>query len=201
MKILVATNNLGKVDRYRRLLRNTDIELCTPSELGIDVQEVVEDGKTLQENAERKARAYLGKTDLPILANDTGFYVEGEGFVDAPKRIALTKRGEKELTQREVAEAMRDFWKSIATKYGGRVDAAWIEEFVLLLPDGTLHTTPCRREVVLTNTVHGKTHLQLPIRALYISKTTGKPSVLHTPEEEDEELLPVRDALLALLVP
>ena len=201
MKVLFATNNAGKVERYRKLLRDTGIELVTPKDLGIEPENVEENGKTLAENAELKARAYFGKTDFPILSNDAGFYVEGEGFVDAPKRISLNGRNEHTLSNEEIAEAMTKFWQGIADKYGGQVNAAWVEEFVLLMPDGSVCTAPCRREVVLTNTVHGDTHIQFPVRALYIAKATGKPSALHTPEEDDIELAPIRDALISLVVP
>ncbi len=201
MKILVATNNVAKVERYRKLLRDTDIELVTPKDLGIEPEDVEENGKTLAENAELKARAYFGKTDLPILSNDAGFYVEGEGLVQAPKRIALDGRGEYTLTQEEIAEAMMRFWQEKAKAHGGSVDAAWVDDFVLLSSDGSLRTASSRRECLLTDTVHGPVHIQLPIRALYISKMTGKPSALHTHEEDLLELKPIQDALVSLLVP
>ncbi len=200
MKVLVATNNTGKVERYRKLLRGTDIELFTPSELGIEAVEVEETGETLAENALLKARAYLGKTDLPILANDTGVWVEGEGMVTAPKRMALGNRDERGLSQEEIALALKDFWKGIAVKHGGSVDAAWPETFVLVLPDGTERLAESRREITLTDTEFGPLHLTMPLRPLYLSKTTGKPAIQHTVEEEDAELAPVREALLSLLV-
>lgn len=201
MKVLVATNNAGKVERYRKLLRDTDIELVTPKDLGIETIDVEENGKTLAENAELKARAYFGKTDLPILANDTGFYVEGEGLVEAPKRTALGERSEKEMTEEEIARALLEFWKGIARKYGGEVDAAWPEVFVLVLPDGSSRTVESRREILLTDKDFGPLHLTMPLRPLYISKMTGKPAIQHTLAEEDYELTPVRDALVSLLVP
>lgn len=200
-KILVATNNAGKIERYRKLLRGTDIELVTPKEMGIETVEVEENGTTLAENAELKARAYFGKTDLPILSNDAGFYIEGEGLVNAPKRIALDGKGEFSLSKEETAEALTRFWQEKAKAHGGSVDSAWVDEFVLLMPDGSVQRTQSRRKYLLTDTVHGHTHIQLPIRALYISKATGKPSSLHTAEEDDVELAPVRDALVSLLLP
>ncbi len=199
MKVLLATNNKGKLERYRKLLAGTDIELLIPADLGIDVIDVEETGKTLAENAILKASAYLGKVDFPILANDTGFYVEGDGFIAAPKRFALGGKQEKELSQEEIAEYMMEFWKAIAEKHGGEVDAAFPETFALVYPDGTVRTEESRREILLTNREFGPVHLTLPIRSLYISKDTRKPALTHTPEEEEQELLPVRTALLSLL--
>ncbi len=200
-KVFLATNNGDKVERYRKLFASAelDVELCTPRDLGIEAIEVVEDGETLAENAEKKARAYFGKVDLPILANDTGFWVEGEGLVSAPKRAALGEKNEAELTQEEIAKHLVEFWKDIARKYGGRVNAAWVEAFVLLDPNGTLHTAKARREVILTETEFGVPHVQMAVRALYISQVTGKPAAEHTAQEELLEMQPVQDALMKIL--
>jgi len=200
MKVLVATNNAAKLERYRKLLRGTLIELLSPLELGIESVEVEETGKTLAENALLKARAYLGKTELPILANDTGFWVDGEGLIDAPKRTALAGKDEHSFTIEELSNLMFEFWRQKAVARGGVVDAAWVEDFALLMPDGTHRIENSRREVILTDTKHGDAHLQFPMRTLCISKSSGKPSVQNTPEEEEEELAPVRTALISLLV-
>lgn len=201
MNVLVATNNKGKVERYRKLLEGTDIELVTPAELGIEGVDVVEDGATLAENAEKKARAYFGMVDFPIIANDTGVWVDGEGMILAPKRLALGDADEKRLSLEEIAERMTAFWKGIATKYGGEVDAAFPETFACVYPDGTCRTADSKREVLLTDRQYGPIHLTLPIRPLYISKATGKAYIDNTEEDEALELKPVRDALVSLLLP
>lgn len=200
-KIFLATRNEGKIERFKNLIRHTgfDAEIFTPLDLKIEDIEVEENGKTLAENAKIKARAYFGKVDMPILANDTGFFVEGEGLVDAPKRIALAGKNEQTLTKEEIGKALLEFWREIAKKHGGKVDAAWIEAFILLDPDGTLHTANSKREVILTDQEFGEAHIQMPVRALYISKATNKPAVQHTREEEQLEMKPIIDALSRLL--
>jgi hypothetical protein len=201
MKLFLATRNQGKIERFKNLLKSTglELEIYTPKDFGLDRVEVEETGKTLAENAEIKARAYFGKVDMSILANDTGFWVEGEGLVEAPKREALKEKNESELTEEEVASTLLEFWKGTARKHGGSVDAAWIEAFALLDPDGALHHSESKREILLTDKEFGKGHIQMPVRALYISKTTNKPSIQHTKKEELLELKPVTDALLKIL--
>lgn len=201
MKVFLATNNGGKIERYKNLLKQVDgaIEVYTPSDLDIEVLDVVENGKTLADNAKLKAEAYFGKVDMPILSNDTGFYVEGEGFVDAPKRKALGGKDEKDLSKEEIAKALLEFWKGVATKHGGKVNAAWVEAFIALYPDGKTKEAESRREIILTNQEFGTPHMQMPVRALYYSKTTNKPSIQHTEEEEILEMKPVIDALSKVL--
>jgi inosine/xanthosine triphosphate pyrophosphatase family protein len=200
-QVFIATHNSGKFERFRNLLKQArpDIELRTPADAGIEDPKTPENGETLADNAEIKARTYFGKVAMPILSNDTGFYVEGEGFVDAPKRKALGETDEYTLTKEEIAEKLISFWKGVATKHGGKVDAAWVEAFVVLNPDGTVERAESRREVILTDTEFGKAHIQMPVRALYISKTTNKPAVQHTEHEEIMEMKPVIDALTQVL--
>ncbi|MFA6364851.1 MAG: non-canonical purine NTP pyrophosphatase [Candidatus Paceibacterota bacterium] len=200
-EVLLGTYNQGKVERFKNLIASTglDFEIHIPSDVGLENFDVEESGSTLAENAEIKVRAYFGKTDMPILANDTGFWVEGEGLVEAPKRTALEGIYKENLSQEEIAEALLKFWQGVAKKHGGRVNAAWVEAFALLNPDGTLRTSESRREIILTDHIFGKSHIQMPVRALYISKITNKPSLQHTPEEELLELKPVTDALIKIL--
>lgn len=201
MKILLATNNRGKIERFKKLVNYIDssIEVFSPGELGIDIVDVEENGETLMENALLKANAYLGKVDFPILSNDTGFYVEGDGFVDAPKRKALEGMREDELSEEEISNKLLNFWKSVATRHGGKVNAAWVEAWVLLASDGKIKKVESRREIILTDQEYGKPHIHMPVRALYYSKITNKPSILHTEEEEIEEMKPILEALNELL--
>lgn len=200
-KIFLATNNAGKIERFKKLIEGAGIktEIYTPKDFGLEEINPEETGNTLAENAKIKAGAYLGKVNMPIISNDTGLYVEGEGLVSAPKRIALGDTDEAGLSKEKIAEKLTQFWKDMATKHGGRVDAAWVENFVLLRPDGEMETSESRREIILTNEEYGTPHIQMPVRALYLSKTTGKPSIQHTPEEERLELQPVTDALIKLI--
>lgn len=201
MKIFLATSNTGKIERFKNLLKQVDknIEVYTSVDLNIEAIDVEETGKTLSENAKLKASAYFGKVDMPILANDTGFFVEGEGFIDAPKRIDLGEANENTLTKEEVSKRILDFWKGIATKYGGKVDAVWIEAWILLYPDGKINEAESRREILLTDQEFGIPHPQYPMRALYYSKTTNKPALQHTKEEEALEMKPIIDALAKVL--
>lgn len=202
LKILLATNNRAKVERFKRLLNYIDknIEVFSPNDLNIGIVEVGENGKTLMDNALLKANAYKNKVDFPILSNDTGFYVEGDGFVEAPKRKALEGVDEHDLSEKEISNRLLNFWKNIALKHGGEVDAAWVEAWAVLYPSGKIKSIESRREIILTNHEFGTPHIHMPVRALYYSKITNKPAVLHTEEDEIKEMTPVIKALKNILV-
>ncbi|MBU3924544.1 hypothetical protein KKB43_02120 [Patescibacteria group bacterium] len=201
MKIFLATNNGGKIERFKNLLKQVDkdLKVFTQADLNIEAIDVIENGKTLVENAKLKAMAYLGKVDMPILANDTGFYVKGDGFVDAPKRKALGEANENTLSKEEISKKLLNFWKEVATRHGGKVDAAWVEAFAVVYPNGETKEAESRREILLTNQEFGIPHMQMPVRALYYSKITNKPAIQHTQEEEILEMKPVIDALIKVL--
>lgn len=73
-KLLIATNNPGKLDEYRELLAGLPIELTSPAAGGIDL-DVEETGDSFEENAVLKARAFAQASGLPALADDSGLEV------------------------------------------------------------------------------------------------------------------------------
>lgn len=75
LRILLATNNNGKVREYRSLLSELPCKLVTPAEIGI-TSEVPETGNTLEENARLKAIALAGESHLVSLADDSGLEVD-----------------------------------------------------------------------------------------------------------------------------
>jgi XTP/dITP diphosphohydrolase len=74
-KLLLASNNAGKLREIRDLLQDQDFNICSPAELNI-MLDVVEDGQTYAENAASKALAFARRTGLLSLADDSGLEVE-----------------------------------------------------------------------------------------------------------------------------
>jgi XTP/dITP diphosphohydrolase len=74
-KLLLATNNEGKVQEYRELLRGIAFELVTPAREGLKL-EVAETGISYDENARLKAEAFARAGGLLALADDSGLEVD-----------------------------------------------------------------------------------------------------------------------------
>lgn len=74
-KMLIATNNPGKMLEIQALLNESDLELLTPADLGLDL-DVLEDGETYADNARRKALAFQETSGLFTLADDSGLEVD-----------------------------------------------------------------------------------------------------------------------------
>jgi XTP/dITP diphosphohydrolase len=74
-KLLIGTNNHGKVREYSRLLDDLPIVFTTPEQEGI-TGEPDETGASFLENALIKAQYYFSETGLPTLSDDSGLEVD-----------------------------------------------------------------------------------------------------------------------------
>jgi XTP/dITP diphosphohydrolase len=90
-KLLLATNNKGKLLEYKSLLSDLPLELVSPREVGI-ATEVNEVGKSLEENARLKATILAAESQLLALADDSGLEVDALG--GEPGRLSARYAGE-----------------------------------------------------------------------------------------------------------
>ncbi len=200
-KILLATNNLSKRARVEKLLKSLGIttEILLPKDLGIKVVEPQEKG-SLRENAKEKVLLYRDKTDLPILGFDTGLFIDGEAIDPVKvKRNALRGADEKKLTQEETAKLLLKYYKNIAEKRGGSVEAYFQDELAISLSNGEIETIGNKREIILTDQVKGEIDIYFPIRSLYKIKATGEYAQEQNEKEELIDLAPFIESLKKLL--
>jgi len=96
-KLLVATNNRGKLREYAELLKGIRLELTTLKEQGI-TEEVEESGSSLKQNAIHKATAYAKLSGLTTMADDSGLEVDALGGEPGPlsRRYAGDNASDKE---------------------------------------------------------------------------------------------------------
>ena len=74
-RLVIGTNNPGKLREFRELLDGCGFELVTPGDLGVDFGPD-ETGTTFDENARIKAVAAMEATGLLALADDSGLEVD-----------------------------------------------------------------------------------------------------------------------------
>ncbi len=116
-KLLLATNNKGKIREYKSLLKGIPYEIVTLAGQGITT-EVNEVGGSFEENAKLKASTLAAQSGLLSLADDSGLEVDalggepgslshryaGEGATDADRINYLLLRlkdvSDKERTAR-----------------------------------------------------------------------------------------------------
>ena len=75
MKLLVATGNPGKLREFAAALARLNVEVVGLESLS-DAPSVEETGATFLDNAKLKAEVFSRRTDLPVLADDSGLEVD-----------------------------------------------------------------------------------------------------------------------------
>jgi XTP/dITP diphosphohydrolase len=104
-RLVLATNNRGKLREFQRLLQGCGFSLVTPADLGID-WDVDETGTSFEDNARLKALDAARATGLPAIADDSGLevdYLDGRpGIFSA--RYAGGNRTDGSLNEREQCE-------------------------------------------------------------------------------------------------
>lgn len=80
MKIIFATGNKNKMTEIRQILQDLGMEILSMKEAGVDI-DIVEDGKSFEENAMIKASAIaelpeVRAMDAIVLADDSGLEID-----------------------------------------------------------------------------------------------------------------------------
>ena len=75
MRLVIASNNKGKIREYKQLLEPLGYEVVSQSEAGINL-DVEETGTTFAENSALKARAIYELCKSAVLADDSGLVID-----------------------------------------------------------------------------------------------------------------------------
>ena len=132
-KLLIATNNPGKVREYKALLKGLPLTLTYPAQEGIDI-EVEETGSTFAENARLKATAYARVSGLLTLADDSGLEVDALGGEPGTRSARYAGQGASD----------EDRYRLLLSKLEGvpweRRTARFRCVIALATPQGEIHT-------------------------------------------------------------
>jgi XTP/dITP diphosphohydrolase len=74
-KIIFATKNNGKLREVSHIFGDKDFELLSLNDFN-NVEEILEDGNSFEENAIKKAKSVFEKFKMPVIADDSGLVVE-----------------------------------------------------------------------------------------------------------------------------
>ena len=147
-KLLYATSNKYKIEAMKKRLKDSDIEIISPKDLNINVN-VIEDGKTVIENAIIKAKFYYNIAKIPTIAGDTALYIEK--FEKQPGLYVHRVNG-KILTQEETQE----YYINSLKKVGGESEA-YYNTGLVIIKDDEIYTTEIKEDMfILTSKVSDK---------------------------------------------
>ena len=132
-RIIFGTGNEGKMKEVRMILADMDYEIVSMKEAGVEI-EIIEDGKTFEENALIKATAIMKETGELVLADDSG--LEIDYFDKAPGVYSARYLGEDtpyEVKNRVILERMEGVAEEKRT-------ARFVCAIAAAFPDGTTKT-------------------------------------------------------------
>ncbi len=97
---MLSTGNINKVKEIKDILKDLPIEVVSKDEVGLKDLDVEEDGKTLEENAIKKAKAIKDKVEGMVMADDTGLFVDylnGEPGIKSARYSGPDANSEKNI--------------------------------------------------------------------------------------------------------
>lgn len=141
MKILLATQNQGKVKELQELLANAQIEVLSLRDIP-DWEEVEETGSTFAENAAFKAHTAVQRTGYITIADDSGLEVDALG--GAPGVYSARYAGEPKDDERNNDKLLKALEEVPDEERTGRFRCA----LVIATPEG--------QEFLTEGTVEGR---------------------------------------------
>lgn len=111
-KLVIASNNQGKLREFQRMLAPLGIEVLTQAQLGIS--EAEEPHCTFVENALAKARHVSRACGLPALADDSGICVDALG--GAPGVISARYAGDSPKSDQKNNEKLLHDMQGVADR-------------------------------------------------------------------------------------
>ena len=134
-KIIVATGNQNKMKEIREIIKRDDIEFVSLKDEGLQDIEIVEDGKTFEENAVIKAKTLADITKNIVIADDSGLEVD---YLDkAPGVYSARYMGEDTpytIKNNHIIDLLKD-------AKGEERSARFVCVIACVMPDGETFTT------------------------------------------------------------
>ncbi|MCH8495593.1 MAG: RdgB/HAM1 family non-canonical purine NTP pyrophosphatase [Balneolales bacterium] len=151
--IVLATKNKHKLAELQAVLANAGFDLRSAFEFA-DLQEVVEDGDTLEANALKKARYTFEMTGLPSLADDTGLEVDALG--GAPGVYSARYAGENATYAQNVERLMFDLDRHERRQFQTVIRSARFRTVIAMVSDEGEHVFEGVCEGQITRNLRGE---------------------------------------------
>ena len=136
VKVLFATGNQHKYELMKERLKDyKNIEIVNPKMLKLNLK-IVEDGKTPEENAIKKARQYYEKIHMPIIAEDSGLYIDNFSEEDQPGLFVKRIQGIENPTE----EDLLNYYIKKLGQYGGESLACYHTGICIIDETGKIYT-------------------------------------------------------------
>ncbi len=133
MDIVLATRNKKKVEEIQRIVKDMDIKVYSLDDFP-GCPEVIEDGRTFEENAIKKAREVAKFTKMPALSDDSG--LEVFALDSKPGVFSARYAGKDAVDTKNVKKLLSEMEKLANGDRGAR----FVCVIALAFPEGNVET-------------------------------------------------------------
>ena len=158
-ELTFGTTNEAKIKQIRGALAPAGIDVNGVIDKSM-LPEVIEDGKTANENARKKALAYakaLGKT---VFSMDNALYINGLSDDKQPALNVRRINGHTATTDEEMIE----YYSKLIDSLGGKAEGYWEFGICIATPDGDYKETTIKITKNLCIYSNYKQTSRIPIR-------------------------------------
>jgi XTP/dITP diphosphohydrolase len=148
-KIIFATKNKNKIKEINMMLEGSNLKIISMEEASVDI-DVVEDGKTFEENAIKKATEIMKVTNSTVLADDSGLEVD---YMNKAPGIYSARYGGVETSYRVKNQMIMDELKTVQ---GADRSARFVCVIAAAFPNGDILTTRGTIEGVIAHEEKGQ---------------------------------------------
>ena len=180
MKVLFATTNPAKVNKYKKALEDKGIELITIKDLEVNLP-INENGKNAIENAYIKAKTYYEATKIPTIGMDNNLFIENLPEEKQPGTYVRRING-KELNDEEMIEHYTNLVKEADEK----LMAKWVYGMVVCSDKGTAEFSWTKEHFYFVYTPSKKRNPCYPLDSISIIPEFNKYLVDLTEEEKNQ---------------
>lgn len=168
--LLFGTNNQAKIEILKAFLETLPVELLSPADLNLHIS-VREDGRTPEENAAKKARAYFSAAQIPTFAIDAALSIPGLPPEKQPGLyVRRLHKTEQEASDREIL----DHYIHELRQVGGTSLAIWNIALAFTAPDEPVIVRSYALRARLVSIASQKMLPGAPLSSLMIDEQTGK---------------------------
>lgn len=167
-KVLFATTNLAKIEKYKEKLEEKGIQLISINDLNVRL-EIEESGKNAIENAHIKAKPYYEKTKMPTIGMDNCLFIEELPKEKQPGTHVRRING-KELNDEEMIE----YYSNMVKEYGGKLTAKWVYGMVMCTDKGNFEHTWNKSDFYLVDKACKERNPGYPLDSISVMLDNGK---------------------------
>ena len=145
-KVVLASNNQHRLVEMKQILDDFGYEIQTMSDAGLVDFEIVEDGKSFEENSMIKAKAVMDKLGMITIADDSGLMVD---YLDGEPGIYSARYAGEDVSYEDNNKRLLSVLEGVPFL---ERTARFVSVITMLFPDG--------REIVVRGEVEGNIALQ-----------------------------------------